>query len=515
MNNSNKWVFTYALSLIDAAKLSLFACAFSSLVYAYGLYIIGDRVLVGEFDHITVISLGAGAVLLLKFLTQLFADFSSIKLSGFAQMGAIKGVEDRFLLLKSTLNDSQLLHRLSVDFTHFSDSLIQGIVQTVTQATIVIFVSGYLVLQYQRELPQIILFLSLGISLSLSLHFILKVLTSKKAEIDADIFRFKKNIITGLDHLITSDMFSSWTAKYGEKLVQQMHQDKKISLLQHGSSTLNWGARYVFILIIISPMMAETNLSPASIYWLYILLGLSTQLFWTLFHFGQARVYAERAQIIVDKCDVKNRLQHHNVLRVEGKDLSIFFGPTQKTIGIKTLNFCWEINDKVWVEGSSGTGKTTLLRSILGLHNNFEGSLLVPGKPFRVGYLSQDPFFFDGESLSDNLNFYKLTDNFKEIVNNLKLTSFFENINWDLDRLLGTEGVSPSRGQRLRLGLLRELLQKPNLLLLDEPSANLDSDTAKQILVYLGGSSFKSISVICEHKCDLKHLFAPTQTLSI
>ena len=296
---------------------------------------------------------------------------------------------------------------------------------------------------------------------------------------------------------------------------QQVSQDKKISLLQHSSSSLNWGARYIFILLIISPLVAKNDLSPVSIYWLYILLGLFTQLFWTLYHFGQVRIYADRAYDITRGCGYKRLVRYQNRLRVDAKNLNIFFGPQQKDVGVKGLNLCWEANDKIWLEGPSGAGKTTILKSILGLHNNFEGSLTVPGPQFRVAYLSQEPFFFEGETIGDNLNSHVINDNFKGIVNILNLTSFFESIDWNLGLLIGSEGILPSQGQRLRLGLLRGLLQKPDLLLLDEPTANLDMETAKQIMNYLGESSSKCLTVICEHKKELASVFQPTQILSI
>ncbi len=134
--------------------------------------------------------------------------------------------------------------------------------------------------------------------------------------------------------------------------------------------------------------------------------------------------------------------------------------------------------------GRNGAGKTTLIRGIMGLYRARSGSIRVFGRPTypmplevkqRIGYLSQDQKMFSWMTLADlaafSAPFYPSWDGgyFDELVVNLALP---------LRRPMG----HLSRGEQQKAGLLLALAPRPDLLVLDEPAANLDTVLRREFL---------------------------------
>jgi len=146
----------------------------------------------------------------------------------------------------------------------------------------------------------------------------------------------------------------------------------------------------------------------------------------------------------------------------------------------------------VGVQGPSGSGKSTLAKVIVGLYSPTSGSLVIDAIPggeigwerFRpqIGYLDQRPPIFDG-TVKQNLTLWSSDKATKEPITDPQLWSVLElagarefvQMHGGLDARLGPGGVQLSGGQAQRLALARELVKKPQLLVLDEPTSALDS----------------------------------------
>lgn len=156
-------------------------------------------------------------------------------------------------------------------------------------------------------------------------------------------------------------------------------------------------------------------------------------------------------------------------------------------------NFSWKINagEKLTLSGESGSGKSTLLAIILGLYIPDSGKVRFDGKDLeyynlgalrtKIGYLGADSSLVLG-SLRYNLllgNPEKISDD--RIYEALKLAgvdTLVENLPDKLDTLVLEGGKNFSTGERLRLGLARELLRDVSILLLDEADTHLDRENA-------------------------------------
>lgn len=161
---------------------------------------------------------------------------------------------------------------------------------------------------------------------------------------------------------------------------------------------------------------------------------------------------------------------------------------------LSDVSFSMEQGKVVAVSGASGSGKTTLLHMIAGLVSPEEGEILLHGKNIlllseneRLRYLSDEigvifqafhllPYLTVEENISLPLLFKEKTE--KEGIE--------KRISYLLERV-GLEGYREKKiselsgGQRQRVAVARALLYKPKLILADEPTGNLDEETATQV----------------------------------
>ena len=141
------------------------------------------------------------------------------------------------------------------------------------------------------------------------------------------------------------------------------------------------------------------------------------------------------------------------------------------------------------IVGPSGAGKSTLLRCLLGLWPDTEGCVKLDGVDIkdwsreqlgeRIGYLPQDIELFDG-SIAENICRFQLKDRaldseaIVEAAKRADIHPMILRLPQGYDTPIGVAGQLLSAGQRQRLALARALYGTPDIVLLDEPNANLD-----------------------------------------
>lgn len=168
------------------------------------------------------------------------------------------------------------------------------------------------------------------------------------------------------------------------------------------------------------------------------------------------------------------------------KTLSIGY---QETL-IGDINFEIKKGSITGIKGRTGSGKSSLIKVIMGLMEPLEGQITVDGKQVCIqendiwlkqfGYIGPDSTIMDG-SVYQNVSFGKAQDHdtsrIEKVLKQVQLDEFIGN-----DRKLTEEGTNLSSGQKQRLALARALYHEPEILVLDEFSANLDYDTENEIL---------------------------------
>lgn len=158
--------------------------------------------------------------------------------------------------------------------------------------------------------------------------------------------------------------------------------------------------------------------------------------------------------------------------------------------------------------GPSGCGKSTIAKLILKLYSPTQGKIFIDNIDIqdietnclrnRIGYVPQNVFLFSG-SISDNICLYNQDANFKDVIEAAKKAGadkFIEKLPNRYNTILGENGAGLSGGEKQRIAIARALLGKPDLLILDEATSNLDSISELEIQKALKGLLSENISVI-------------------
>ncbi len=174
------------------------------------------------------------------------------------------------------------------------------------------------------------------------------------------------------------------------------------------------------------------------------------------------------------------------------EDLSFSYSPDDAPV-LSNLSITIPAGSFVAIIGESGAGKTTLMRIMLGLLNPVGGRLLIDGQPLgpgnlsswraRIGSVLQDDQLLSG-TIADNISFFDDAASHEKIVAAAKLAHIDDTITampMGYQSLIGDMGAALSSGQRQRIILARALFRYPDVLFLDEGTANLDEGTERAI----------------------------------
>jgi len=156
---------------------------------------------------------------------------------------------------------------------------------------------------------------------------------------------------------------------------------------------------------------------------------------------------------------------------------------------LKGVSFHSEAGTTTALVGSSGSGKSTILSLVLNFIQPTTGSIQIDGKDLKdvklrdyrrhLGVVLQDNFLFDGTIL-DNIRFSNPEanlDTIKEVCKVANADEFIEKFPNGYDTIVGERGVKLSGGQRQRIAIARALLADPRILILDEATSSLDSES--------------------------------------
>lgn len=172
---------------------------------------------------------------------------------------------------------------------------------------------------------------------------------------------------------------------------------------------------------------------------------------------------------------------------IEFRNVSFAYQQDEKVL--RNISFSLQQGEKVALVGASGSGKTTLLRLILRFCDPLEGSVLLDGvdartmSPIelrrRIANVFQESYLFR-TTIAENIKYgapHATLDDIKKAIQSSQAQSFVERMPHGLHTKIGNRGESLSGGQKQRLALARALARNADILLLDEPTSSLDSQT--------------------------------------
>lgn len=135
--------------------------------------------------------------------------------------------------------------------------------------------------------------------------------------------------------------------------------------------------------------------------------------------------------------------------------------------------------------GASGTGKSTLLKLILGIEKPHSGTISSSPEAPVIAYLPQDSILFEHLSPIENARYFSTISNYRKIFDEAFFTELVETLN--LEKVLSSDKsvLELSGGERQRISLLRAMSIRPDFLLLDEPTTGLDAEVKMYFLIKL------------------------------
>jgi ABC-type multidrug transport system fused ATPase/permease subunit len=160
---------------------------------------------------------------------------------------------------------------------------------------------------------------------------------------------------------------------------------------------------------------------------------------------------------------------------------------------LKGISFDSPAGTTTALVGSSGSGKSTILNLILNFIQPISGKILVDGKDLQdtklrdyrrqLGVVLQENFLFDG-TIIDNVRFSKPQASIEEIKEVCRIAycdEFIDKFEKGYETIVGERGVKLSGGQKQRIAIARALLADPKILILDEATSSLDSESEQKI----------------------------------
>ena len=172
---------------------------------------------------------------------------------------------------------------------------------------------------------------------------------------------------------------------------------------------------------------------------------------------------------------------------------NVYFGYKAYNPVLKNVSFSIKKGEMIGIVGHSGSGKSTLINLIMRLYDPTGGTVRIDGVDLKeisqnslrsqVGVVLQETFLFNGTVL-DNIRYAKPDATFEEIVRAAKIANCHEFITRMPDgynTIVGERGYNISGGERQRVAIARAILHDPKILILDEATASLDTQTEKQI----------------------------------
>jgi ATP-binding cassette subfamily B protein len=266
--------------------------------------------------------------------------------------------------------------------------------------------------------------------------------------------------------------------------------------LSASSLLISVGAWYLFLLSLDRFLWPVLNLSA---FWAQIQSGLSA---------------AERVFALIDAEPAVIQSEHKPVERLSGevefRQVSFRYGKNEAVLCDFDLHI--RPGEKLAIVGHTGSGKTSIARLITRFYEFEGGQILVDGQDIRtfdllsyrrnLGIVSQVPFLFSG-TVAGNIRYARpetTDDEILAIARRIGSGDWLETLSDGLETQVGERGSRLSMGQRQLVALMRVLVQKPAIFILDEATASIDPFTEWQIQQALNLILSKATSILVAHR---------------
>ncbi|MCW3071505.1 MAG: putative multidrug export ATP-binding/permease protein [Bacteroidetes bacterium] len=222
-------------------------------------------------------------------------------------------------------------------------------------------------------------------------------------------------------------------------------------------------------------------------------------------------------EILDEKPEILNIAEHKLITqRIEGAvvfENLAFTYPSRKEIRVlKKINLSVKKGETIAIVGPSGSGKSTIVSLLLRFYDPESGAILIDGKDAReypltelrnnMAIVPQDVLLFGG-TIHENIAYGKPGATAAEIVEAARKANALEFIDTfpeKLETIVGERGVKLSGGQRQRIAIARAVLKDPSILILDEATSSLDSESERVVQEALDKLMVGRTSFVIAHR---------------
>jgi subfamily B ATP-binding cassette protein MsbA len=220
-----------------------------------------------------------------------------------------------------------------------------------------------------------------------------------------------------------------------------------------------------------------------------------------------------------------NRALNHNVEKAGNRQVDAF----NKAIELRNVNFSYgakpilldvnlaiQRNKSIGIVGESGAGKTTLFDIITGLLTPQSGEISIDGIDYSelelsslrniIGYVTQEPVIFN-DTIANNISFWECDSQedickkrIKDVAILANCDKFINEAAMGYDTVIGDKGVKLSGGQRQRMAIARELFKEPEIMIFDEATSSLDTESEQLIQQSINSLKGERTIVIIAHR---------------
>ena len=214
----------------------------------------------------------------------------------------------------------------------------------------------------------------------------------------------------------------------------------------------------------------------------------------------------------VEEDDPAIRTQHLNVVEGAIRFEKVSFAYEENKAVLHNVSFSAKKGEVIALVGTSGSGKSTIAGLASGFLSPTKGEVKIDGqdlakmnlRSFRkhLGVVLQDDFLYEG-TIKENILFPRPNATDQEVLTAAKgayVTEFTDRFEKGLDTLIGERGVKLSGGQRQRISIARALLAQPDIVVLDEATSNLDTQSERYIQDSLGKLMNNRTTLVIAHR---------------
>ncbi len=421
-----------------------------------------------------------------------------------------------------------LLARIIGDVETLENFYVRVVSPPLTAAIVGIFTSIFLASFYPILAPVfLIFFLSLGIVLPA----IAQITSRKSAEqtitLRGDLHTRLVDGIQGMADLLAyghADERLKQIASNGLDYGNAQRRMARVTGIHAGLSTLLTNLGMWTVLFLCIPQVTDGNLAGPMLASLTLLtfasfeavtpLPLAAQM-WNSSREAAKRLFevVDTEPAVSDKGQVTRNKEeqlvtHHSLLVT---NLSFTY-PNQTTPALQHVTFNLQPETSLAIVGPSGAGKSTLANLLLRFWDYSSGEITLSGESLkeqnqdqvreRIGLVSQNTYFFN-TSIFENLRFARRKVTKEEVeaaCKSAQIHDFILSLPKGYDTMIGEQGLRLSGGERQRLAIARVLIKDAPILILDEPTANLDPLTEQQVLETLFNVMKRKTSLLITHR---------------